>query len=188
MGVGDLSPGRAIFLLRNPLAGLPLAFAAVLALTRGVHDLSFWLTGCVLVFAGVALRAWSGCLNAYGHGRPRRLATTGPYSAMRNPLYLGSALIIAGACLSAGSALLAGVGLLWSIAVYHVVVLREERRLSQKHDRDYADYMANVPRWLPRRWPSLRSFEPMDGFARGFFAESPALLLLVPSLYLWAAG
>lgn len=185
-GVGELSFGRVVFLLRNPMAGLPLALAIAIAIHSDAHLPSVWIAGSAIVIFGIGLRAWSGCFNTYGRGDPRRLATDGPYAAMRNPLYLGSALIIAGACLSAGSALVSGLALLWAIAVYHVVVLREESRLDLKHAEEYSVYFEKVPRWIPHRWPSFRPFVPLDRFRRALFTESAALLLLLPSLYLAA--
>ena len=175
---------RVVFLLRNPLAGLPLAFGVVLALHGHERRLGLWLAGAAIFALGLGLRAWAGCLNNYGRGMPRRLATSGPYSAMRNPLYLGSALAIVGASLSAGSvglALLAGP---WAIAVYHVVVLGEEPHLKARYAVDYAEYVDTVPRWLPLRILDLRPVVPLGRFARRLLDESRALPLLIPFLVL----
>src|SRR5215213_5268758 len=52
------------------------------------------LLGCGLIFAGLAIRSWSaGILR-----KTRELTTTGPYAVIRNPLYVGSFMIMSGFC------------------------------------------------------------------------------------------
>ena len=177
-----MSFGRVVFLFRNPLAGLPIAIAIWVSLSRDQWSTHLWIAGLVIALAGLTIRAWAACLNTYGRGATRHLATSGPYGAMRNPLYLGSAFIISGACLATGSIAIAFAALPWAIAIYHVVVLREESRLSIKHTGDYANYFESVPRWIPRRLPFFRPFVPPGRFARALLVESVALLLLLPTL------
>lgn len=100
--------------------------------------------------AGLAVRAW-----AAGHlAKNQRLATSGPYSFTRNPLYLGTlltALGLAGAGSSVGLALLFG-GLFG--LVYLPAIELEEQHLTAILP-GYREYAARVPLLAPRLPKSL---------------------------------
>jgi len=139
--------------LRKPVTGL---FPVVLLiLVRVVHwpapGWSLRIGGALAIALGEALRAW-----AAGHlVKLDQLTASGPFAHVRNPLYLGSALIGAGFCLLSGAwwswpLLAGGLGL-----VYPVSVAGEERRLARRFGQDYLSYAAAVPRWLPR-WRAHR--------------------------------
>jgi protein-S-isoprenylcysteine O-methyltransferase Ste14 len=118
------------------------------------HSLLAWrdpktVVGCALVVAGLAVRSWAaGVLH-----KTRELTTTGPYALVRNPLYVGSFLIMAGF-----ATLIDDVENIYVIlgplaGLYFLQVLHEERILSQKYDVRWQAYAARVPRFLPRRLP-----------------------------------
>jgi protein-S-isoprenylcysteine O-methyltransferase Ste14 len=80
-----------------------------------------------------------------------RIAASGPYRYMRNPMYVGGVLIIAGLALALGSDWTL-VMLVPTAAVLHYgVVLREERYLEGKFGDFYRQYREAVPRY---GWPS----------------------------------
>jgi protein-S-isoprenylcysteine O-methyltransferase Ste14 len=109
--------------------------------------------GWIVTIGGLALAVRSALLLA-GRGRPKRGPTpvfviAGPYCRVRNPLFAGLLLALAGLALTTrqpgASILVAGVALgahLW-------VVRREEPRLRVRFGKAYEAYLANVPRWLP---------------------------------------
>ena len=81
---------------------------------------------------------------------PRRLVPSGPYRFVRNPLYLGAALLLAGYGLRklSPSILILDVILL---GVAHLfVVLVEEPGLESRFGEEYRRYREEVPRWIPR--------------------------------------
>jgi protein-S-isoprenylcysteine O-methyltransferase Ste14 len=79
------------------------------------------------------------------------LATDGVYRWLRNPMYVGLGLIVAGIGIALGSdwTLLLLVPAAWLLHVG--VVLREERYLEAKFGDDYRRFKASVPRygWSP---------------------------------------
>ncbi|MGI8619760.1 MAG: methyltransferase family protein [Gemmatimonadaceae bacterium] len=80
---------------------------------------------------------------------PRRLVVAGPYRFVRNPMYIGAALALAGAALSYQSWALAGYAGLFLLVMHLFVVLYEESALKETFGPEYARYCATVKRWWP---------------------------------------
>jgi protein-S-isoprenylcysteine O-methyltransferase Ste14 len=122
------------------------------------HALQFTL-GPGLFAAGLALRIWSQMHLHYRLDVRKVLTTTGPYAWVRNPIYIGNTLILMGICVLSELVWFVPGVLLICAAVYSMVVRYEEAHLTRKYGRPYLDYMAAVPRWLPR---APRENEPAD--------------------------
>ena len=115
------------------LAGMLLgASGAVLALT------------CILTFVFV------GRETPAPFDPPRRLVMRGPYRFVRNPMYLGAGLALAGAALFYQSIPLLGYAGLFLLMTHVFVVLYEEPTLQRIFDGDYEAYRRRVGRWWPR--------------------------------------
>ena len=120
------------------------------------------LAGVVATAIGSVVAVW--CIGTFivlGRGTPapfdppRRLVIRGPYRYVRNPMYLGAGLALAGAALVYRSAaLLAYLGLL-ALIVHGLVVWYEEPTLTRLFGEDYLAYRHQVRRWLPR-WPGAK--------------------------------
>jgi protein-S-isoprenylcysteine O-methyltransferase Ste14 len=125
---------------------VPLGFAFALIYLWLAHpSLVTILIGCIVVALGLAVRAIaSGQLR-----KNEALATSGPYSYTRNPLYLGSILIAVGFAIAARSWWVWVVLLVLFIAVYVPVIRSEEAFLRSKFP-DFELYTRRVPRILPR--------------------------------------
>jgi protein-S-isoprenylcysteine O-methyltransferase Ste14 len=82
---------------------------------------------------------------------PRRLVVRGPYRFVRNPMYLGAGLALAGASLFYRSIpLLAYTGLF--LFITHIfVVSYEEPTLLRTFEGDYETYCRRTGRWWPKR-------------------------------------
>jgi protein-S-isoprenylcysteine O-methyltransferase Ste14 len=103
------------------------------------------VVAAVLIAAGLAVRSWASGTLRKGKG----LTTWGPYRLCRHPLYLGSALVIAGFCLLLPD-LVNVLAVLALIAVlYGLTIVREERRLAIKYGDAWRSYVAATPRLLP---------------------------------------
>lgn len=82
-----------------------------------------------------------------------RLVVTGFYRYVRNPMYVGVLVSLAGESLlfwSRGILVEAAAGCL---AIEFFVRLYEEPTLARRHLEDYSRYKRQVPRWLPRLTP-----------------------------------
>ena len=81
---------------------------------------------------------------------PRRLVVQGPYRLVRNPMYLGAGLALAGAALFYRSIPLLGYAGVFLLITHVFVVLYEEPTLRQTFERDYEAYCRRVGRWWPK--------------------------------------
>lgn len=82
---------------------------------------------------------------------PRRLVTVGPYRFVRNPMYIGAALALAGAALFYESWALLWYCAAFAFVMYLFVVVYEEPALRATFGDAYVQYRERVQRWWPRR-------------------------------------
>ena len=105
-----------------------------------------WLGYAALILC-VLGRVWC---TAYIGGRKRaELVTGGPYSVVRNPLYVFSFLGVVGIGLASEMITVTLFLAALFLVYYRVVVRREEQMLLAGFGAAYATYLARVPRWLP---------------------------------------
>jgi protein-S-isoprenylcysteine O-methyltransferase Ste14 len=81
---------------------------------------------------------------------PRRLVVRGPYRFVRNPMYLGAGLALAGAALFYESVALAAYAAIFLVVTHAFVVLYEEPTLRATFGTDYDGYCRRVGRWWPK--------------------------------------
>jgi len=131
--------------------------------------------GLPLSVLGLLLRAW-----AAGHlQKDTRLAVGGPYSHVRNPLYLGTLLVAAGLVLASRRWLLAVLFALVFGLIYLPAIELEEQHLRSLFP-DFADYAERVPALWPVwkttstserfHWPLYlhnREYQALLGFLAG---------------------
>lgn len=116
------------------------------------------VAGMVIGAAGAAVALW--CIFTFafvGRGTPapfdppRRLVIEGPYRFVRNPMYIGAGLALAGAALFYESLPLLGYTGLFFLATHLFVVWYEEPTLRRTFGPEYEAYCGRVRRW----WPSV---------------------------------
>ena len=119
------------------------------------------LAGAIVAIAGLWLAVRSALL-LVGRGRPRRGPTprfviAGPYVRMRNPLFAGLLLALAGITGAVPSAPLGVTTVAIALALHVWVTVVEEPRLRRCFGEAYEAYLNAVPRWFPRRSPDRPS-------------------------------
>jgi len=116
------------------------------------------LVGMVIGAVGAVVALW--CIFTFvvvGRGTPapfdppRRLVIEGPYCFVRNPMYIGAGLALAGAALFYESWPLLGYAGLFLLATHLFVVLYEEPALRETFGQEYGAYCGRVRRWWPGR-------------------------------------
>lgn len=107
------------------------------------HPLSMAI-GLPVSAIGLAFRAW-----AAGHlAKNRHLATSGPYSYIRNPLYAGTLLTALGIVIASRSTILFLIFAAVFLLVYLPVIELEEQHLRNIFP-EYAAYATRVHRLVP---------------------------------------
>lgn len=122
-------------------------FSAPYAAEGTLGDLEFDVAAFVLFVCGAFFRFWATLF--IGGRKGNGLATLGPYSVCRNPLYFGTLLILLSLVLFMQNLTLA-MGAFLTAAVYLTITVgSEERRLGHHFGDAYQDYCLRVPRLFP---------------------------------------
>ena len=158
---------------RDPIfknRGTLLAIPAIPLVLFGRPSRASMAVGVPLALGGEALRCWavgySGVTTRADRVTAPALTTAGPYAYVRNPLYVGNfltacgfTLAFTGALARRERALLATLGLGTMLAVYAAIVPLEEGYLRATFGDAFDEYVARVPRLVPR----LRAAQPLAG-------------------------
>jgi protein-S-isoprenylcysteine O-methyltransferase Ste14 len=155
--------GRWLFRWRSYFPLWVLAYILVLLAfdptpVGGEGALWAWVaSGVVLGLTGLAIRAWTlghAPSGTSGRGtkelRAETLTTTGLYSVVRHPLYLGNFLLWMGAVTFAAkpTALLFTALFFW--LYYERIMMAEERFLYERFDDVFREWARTTPGFLPR--------------------------------------
>lgn len=160
---------------------LSLAFVSHHAWSENsVIDLLFEMTGVVLLCIGAFGRAWA---SGFISGKKNRtLITDGPYSIVRNPLYLFSFIGFLGAGLAFESVVILALFVLIFFLTHWPTILQEEEKLRDLFGTDYSEYANRVPRFIPgsldKELPETASFS-SPIFTKAVF-ESMLIVLIFP--------
>lgn len=173
-------PNRVFYKLRGVLL-LPVYVLAVFCTygeTENWFDIAF---GGFLFSSGLFLRIWAQMHLHYRLKEHKKLTITGPYTLVRNPIYIGNTLIMCGVTFICELVWLAPFMLAACAVVYTHVVRYEENYLAQKYGAPYEDYLSQVPRWLPAALtlPAIPRHAVRRFFISSLIAEAHILLLLI---------
>lgn len=162
--------GHTMFRLRSylPLLIIPPLLIAMkesvyMEELVGDHVEDVWVGLCFLLSVfGLYIRAYTvGHVPAGTSGRntqsqrAHKLNTTGMYSIVRNPLYLGNFIIILGVLLSIKVWWLVALGVLGFFIYMERIILAEEKFLSEKYGAEYNDWRAKTP----AIWPNFKLWQ-----------------------------
>jgi protein-S-isoprenylcysteine O-methyltransferase Ste14 len=135
---------------------VPSGFALVLTFAWLSHPTPISLAaGLPVSILGLLLRAW-----ATGHLEKNiRLAQSGPYAYVRNPLYLGTALVAAGLVVASRRWALTAIFAAVFILVYLPVI-----ELEEQHLRSLFPEFTLYARMVPSLYPRFTSASQQQGF------------------------
>ena len=119
------------------------------------------LYGAAVGTLGLAIRAWAA---GYLH-KQDVLTVTGPYAYTRNPLYLGSSILVLGAGIAARSWISALILGAYFAIFYSIVMRKEEDELRLRHGAEFDRYAASVSQFFPRLSPARLQSAGKGGFS-----------------------
>ncbi len=171
----------------------------ILVLSLGAPTVRTAVLGTVITMLGELIRIYSVAFIG-SVSRTRNVETAGsalikggPFSYVRNPLYVGNFFI------TVGLAIFSGVGWIIFVAAalfsfqYYCIVAHEQRLLIGRFGSAYEEYMTQVPPWIPAKWPTLENLEWPTTFSPALRSErrtlmTIALMLILMSLLSGATG
>ncbi|WP_141732104.1 methyltransferase family protein [Oligoflexus tunisiensis] len=167
---------------------IPLIF---LLLIFGHPTVKSATIGLLLIMLGELFRIYSvGFIGTISRTRSQstgqRLITEGPFSFVRNPLYVANFLITLGFTVFGGSLWLLALTVVLFVVQYYFIVAYEENLLLAKFGEEYEDYRMRVPRWIPDRWPNLDQMMWPDTFTPALKSEKRTLTTIFSLIFLLA--
>jgi len=157
----------------------------------------FWFARPIplVIILGALIGGIGLCIRASAAGYLRKqetLAIAGPYAYTRNPLYLGSGVLMAGLAVAANSWISAVLSVGYFTVFYVAVMRREEAELRRRFGSAFEDYARAVPIFFPSLTPSPTSAE-SDTFSwiqyrknREYRAAAGFLFVLGLLVMIWA--
>ncbi len=168
------------FLFRNR-SYTPLPFLLVMIVFAEPTPISLGV-GFVVAALGELLRAWGvfyvgSETRVTGEVGASRLVTSGPFSHVRNPLYVGNIMLYVGVGVMSMALFpwLQLVAFAWFVFQYTLIVREEERFLAQKFGAEYEAYCKAVPRFLFRPTPWKPSTPGRIDWKAGWHSEARTL-------------
>jgi protein-S-isoprenylcysteine O-methyltransferase Ste14 len=121
------------------------------------HGVAAW-AGIAMIVAGAAIyfdtAFWGFAVVGKGTPAPiaptKHLVVTGLHRFVRNPMYIGVGLVVAGQAWLFHSVHIAIYLAVVSVIMNFFVLLYEEPTLHRQFGAEYDRYRARVPRWIPR--------------------------------------
>ena len=172
--------GNFFFKIRS-FTPIPLILALLYFAEPAWHTV---VMGVPFIVVGEFLRVWAvgyagASTRATTLGAARDLVTTGPYSYVRNPLYLGNFLLSLGVCLVASVYWLVAVLVVGYFFQYLPIIAVEEAYLLESCGVVYQTYQERVPRFIPqfRSYPDPSTHD--FSFARAIKSEKRTLTAIV---------
>ncbi|MEX0805336.1 MAG: isoprenylcysteine carboxylmethyltransferase family protein [Candidatus Binatia bacterium] len=157
----NITAGNFFFRYRNALFPLIFVFAALtlrptIMFGTPLADHLVGASGMVIALLGEAVRfvtiGFEYIHRGGKHGRvyARHLVQGGVFGLVRNPMYVGNALIVIGMTMYLGSPLGYLVLIPFFLFVYQALIAAEEAYLRNTFNGDYDDYCEKVNRFVPR--------------------------------------
>lgn len=171
---------------KRVLFALALLIAAALPFTASVqgpegmvHE-TVEAIGFILIVLCVLGRSWATLY--IGGNKKRALIADGPYSLVRNPLYVFSVIGTIGIGLTTGSVAFGATFGLAAFLVFDGVIRREEAFLRENFGMPYHDYATRVLRWRPRLagWHDAHEVVVQPRLVLTTFRDASLFLLAVP--------
>ena len=133
------------------------------------------------IVAGLVIAAVGQIWRIYAAGviyKNRKLASTGAYSLVRHPLYLGNFLILAGFTLACANWVVVAVVAFFFLFYYPAAIRYEDTKLERIFGDEWREWSRGIPAMLPTRL-KFRAHEDAEWNARQSFLRNGELAYTV---------
>ncbi|MDH5559987.1 MAG: isoprenylcysteine carboxylmethyltransferase family protein [Deltaproteobacteria bacterium] len=196
-----LKIGEFLFKLRDYT---PIPFVVIVVIYANV-TLESLLIGVCLSIIGEIIRI-HGVAYIGGVSRTRtfstgqKLITGGPFSKVRNPLYIGNLLLSLGAIIASNVQhdltpnapyYFSAIFIFFFFLQYYLIIFWEESILKTNFGTEFEEYLKKVPRWIPNPLNKNLSSEEVSGdYSKAIKSEKSTLIaiFLLYILILWRSG
>lgn len=154
---------RNIFFKNRSFTPLPIL---IMILYYARPNSSYLIFGILFIFLGEFIRV---CSVSYAGGETRTMnvggsavCKSGPYSYIRNPLYVGNMFLYVGLTLIAGSPNIFLVTLItftFFFIQYSLIISLEEEALEKKFGEEYVNYKNEVPSIIPKLNSKFKNYD-----------------------------
>lgn len=135
------------------------------------------LLGEIIRIAAVGF-SFTGTSGRESYLRAEKLNTTGIYSIVRNPLYIGNFFIFTGLIIVFANILALCIFSLFLIWQYYFIILTEENFLTNEYGSDYENYRSRVRKIFPAFEDYKKNQNPFD-LKKVIFKENDSLFNLL---------
>jgi protein-S-isoprenylcysteine O-methyltransferase Ste14 len=154
-GEGQTHRSSRLFTNRNLFGTCLALFLVLFPYWRLEFQPWHFIAGFGIVLLGMALRGWSirqigGSARKTSKLKANLVISWGPYSLVRNPIYIANITMFAGFTIVAGFPWLLPVVLVGLGMWYGAVVRREETFLAANFPKEFGEYQASTNRWIPK--------------------------------------
>lgn len=194
--------GKRLFFIRGTYIYITIAISVLIAwcskdwgpFKTAFGDCAWFWLSLGVASAGAIVRVFTSGWAALGtSGRAKvaaeasELNTTGPYSLVRNPLYVGRILNFTGLAMLSGSWVFGVIVFLLGVLIYERISIYEEEFLREKFGAAHAEWAKDVPALLPRLHGWVKPKYPF-WWKRMIWREQNKLFLLATTVFLtWFA-
>ncbi len=157
--------GKRLFFIRGTYIYTVIAISTLIAwCSKDVGPFADAAADCVWFWASLAVASTGAMIRVLTSGwaalgtsgrakvaaEASELNTTGPYSLVRNPLYVGRIVNFTGLAMLSGSWVFGALVFLIGVLIYERISTYEEEFLAEKFGAEHTEWAKNVPSLMPR--------------------------------------
>ncbi|NQU66293.1 MAG: isoprenylcysteine carboxylmethyltransferase family protein [SAR324 cluster bacterium] len=188
-----LKIGEILFRFRS-YTPIPFVLAMIVFASTDPQSL---LIGSILMVLGEIIRIISvayigGVSRTTSYSTGKKLITAGPFSHVRNPLYIGNFFLSTGIVFLSNVDLYLTLGFVTMFFLqYFPIINWEETNLKTVFGKEFEDYVAKVPQWIPAITNKIESDVSIKPDYKGALKSEKNSLTAAMVLYviiLWRSG
>ena len=196
-----LKLGEILFKFRDYT---PIPFVIVMIIYSAADMNSLIAGTCITIFGElirmIGVSHIGGVSRTKTYSTGQKLITSGPFSYVRNPLYIGNFFLTGGLVVASNiyiaeipksNVLFTVVFIAFFILQYTPIIRWEENNLRNIFGAEFETYVKQVPRWIPAIIPKIKKQETIKGDLKAaIFSEKNTLMaaILMYVLILWRSG